>query len=49
MKQIKEQSIKMIRDYLLNSVLPARDVMQIIKLLDESEDIKPVNNKKNRL
>jgi len=39
MKKIKSDTLQAIQDYLLKSVLPSRDVQQIIRLLNEAEDI----------
>lgn len=39
MKKIKSETLEAVKNYLLNSMLPSREVQNVVKLLNEAEEI----------
>ena len=37
---IKKETVELLRNYLLNSILPSREVQELVRLLDEVEEVK---------
>jgi len=49
MKQIKSETLETVKNYLLTSILPSRDVQELVRLLNEAEEINEISNPINKL
>ena len=38
--KIKKETLETVKNYLLGSILPSRDVQELVRLLNEAEEIK---------
>lgn len=40
MKKIKTENLETVKNYLLSSLIPSRDAQELVRLLNEAEEIK---------
>lgn len=45
MKQIKSETLETVKNYLLGSMLPSREVQEIVRLLNEATDVSVTGKK----
>lgn len=45
MMKIKKENLEAVKNYLLQSIIPSRDAQELVRLLNEAEEIKEKNDK----